>query len=508
MKNKSKFLFVSFLHFTVGALFLSSCNEDVSINTSEMKEDQTITNFKSRSSTSYPFFKGVDLSYVNELEDNGVIYTEDGSVKDAYQIMNDHGANLLRLRLWHNPTWTNYSTLSDVKKSIKRAKALNMYVLLDFHYSDTWTDPEQNQIPAAWLPVIDDLDVLTDSVYNYTLMVLSNLKESSLLPELVQIGNETNKNIMVRDTSELEPVNLSRNVALFNAGIEAVQQFNQNNNTDIKTVLHVAMTPTDAISWLDNLIQLNIYDFDMLGLSYYPQWQGYTPADLGELTNTLLTQYNKQLLIAETGHIWTRDWNDNSINLMSKMASGYPEAPCPQLQKDFLIEVKEAVRDNGGAGVIAWEPAWVSADNVTLWGIGSNWENVTFFDFSNALIKPGGVEFLSEENVEVTFRIDMSGINISSGVYITGEFTANDTNNWQLFPMEQEGSSSIYRFTTFLNQGQEGAYYYLNDSTWSAKETIPINCQEKWSSRLYEISETLTQMTISNVWSSCDEVID
>lgn len=311
---------------------------------------------------------------------------------------------------------------------------------------------------------------------------------------------------MVRDTSELEPVNLSRNVVLFNAGINAVKQFNQCNNKDIKTVLHVAMTPSDALNWVISLKQLNISSFDMLGLSYYPQWQGYTPSDLGIFTNTLRTQYNIQLLVAETGHIWTRKWNDNSINLMSKMASGYPEAPCPQLQKDFLIEVKEAVRNNGGAGVIAWEPAWVSADNVTLWGVGSNWENVAFFDFNNALMEPGGVEFLSENNVAVTFRVDMTGVNTANGVYITGEFTTNDDNSWQIFPMKREGTSSIYSFKTYLNKGQSGAYYYLNDSAWSAKETIPQACQEKWSSRLYVISQTLTQQTISKVWSSCSAI--
>ena len=116
----------------------------------------------------FPFMKGVDLSYANELEDLGVKFYEDSVSKDIYQLMNNHGANLARIRLWHTPTWTNYSTLNDAKKSISRAKALNMYVLLDFHYSDTWTDPQQNYIPAAWLPVINDLDALSDSVYHYT----------------------------------------------------------------------------------------------------------------------------------------------------------------------------------------------------------------------------------------------------------------------------------------------------------------------------------------------------
>lgn len=43
------------------------------------------------SEVTLPFFKGADLSYVNELEDVGVVFTEDGVVKDAYTIMSEYG---------------------------------------------------------------------------------------------------------------------------------------------------------------------------------------------------------------------------------------------------------------------------------------------------------------------------------------------------------------------------------------------------------------------------------
>jgi arabinogalactan endo-1,4-beta-galactosidase len=141
---------------------VSSC-KDGNLNDSSFDASNVLSSLETRSSTtSLPFFKGVDLSYVNELEDVGVTYTVNGVEKDVYELMSDYGANLLRLRLWHNPTWTSYSTLSDVKKSIGRAKDLDMYVLLDFHYSDTWTDPAQNTVPAAWLSVVDSVSILAD----------------------------------------------------------------------------------------------------------------------------------------------------------------------------------------------------------------------------------------------------------------------------------------------------------------------------------------------------------
>lgn len=494
MKNR-RFLMALFF---VAACFFSACEKPEAVVSSDTPEAGDL-----KATTTLPYFKGVDLSYVNELEDVGTTYTEDGVTTDPYTIMKNHGANLVRIRLWHNPTWTSYSTLADVKKSIRRAKALNMYVLLDFHYSDLWTDPERNQVPAAWLAVVNNTTVLADSLSKYTTYVLKVLKNESLLPDLVQIGNETNKNILVTDTSELEPVNWSRNVTLLNAGINAVKSFNSTYNKSIKTVLHIAMDSEDVKTWMSNITSYGIANFDMLGLSYYPQWQRYNTTTLGLLVKYIKTTYRKQVLIAETGHIWTRYWNDNSINLMSLMAVGYPETPCPQLQKDFLIEVKNAVKNNGGAGVIAWEPAWVSASNVTLWGVGSNWENVAFFDFSNALIKPGGVDFLSENNVEVKFRVKMTGVDVSQGVYVTGEFTADHDGNWQLFPMIQEGTSSVYYFRTFLNKGQSGAYYFLNGNDWTKAESVPTACQGKWTDRLYSIGTSSSSVTYSYYWSSC-----
>jgi arabinogalactan endo-1,4-beta-galactosidase len=97
------------------------------------------------------FYLGADLSYVNEMEDCGAVYKNSSNQEaDVFDIFETAGANLVRVRLWHNPTWTNYSNLEDVKKTIRRAKDNNMAVLLDFHYSDTWADPSKQEIPLAW----------------------------------------------------------------------------------------------------------------------------------------------------------------------------------------------------------------------------------------------------------------------------------------------------------------------------------------------------------------------
>ena len=55
------------------------------------------------------------------------------------------------------------------------------------------SDPSKQVVPSAWLDVVDNLPVLQDSVYNYVSSTLNTLKAEGLLPELVQVGNETNR---------------------------------------------------------------------------------------------------------------------------------------------------------------------------------------------------------------------------------------------------------------------------------------------------------------------------
>ena len=50
------------------------------------------------------FYYGADLSYVNEMIDCGAVYRNSQNlVQDPYTIFSDAGANLVRVRLWHNP---------------------------------------------------------------------------------------------------------------------------------------------------------------------------------------------------------------------------------------------------------------------------------------------------------------------------------------------------------------------------------------------------------------------
>lgn len=491
MKNFNLF---TFLGIVLLLLFVTGCqNQEDYLHDTSASHTAVMSTTETRA-TDISFYQGADLSYVNELEDVGVKYHKDGSEVDPFTLIHSYGANIVRLRLWHNPTWTNYSTLDDVKRSIRRAKSAGLDVLLDFHYSDTWTDPQQNLVPAAWKPVVKYSSLLADSVYNYTYRTLEHLNSVGLLPVMVQIGNETNFNIMVADNNDLEPVNFARNVKLFNAGLKAVSDFNAKYGKQILTMLHVALDPGSASTWLSRHKRYGLNYFDLLGLSYYPQWQGYTPAELGNFASSLHTNYGTRLFVAETSQIWTRAWNDNNHNLMSKMCAGYPDVPSPQLQKDYVTEIKRALINNGGAGFCVWEPFWVSASNKTLWGVGSNWENATFFDFNNNLLPHSAIEAYGDNNVKVTFEVDMYGAGSTAKGYITGDFTDDGFGHWQIIPMHQaaEGSTKYY-LDTYLCRNQTGQFYFLSDSTWNSRESINGNVQDRY----YNINTTEDWMKIA-----------
>ncbi|MDZ4709246.1 MAG: glycosyl hydrolase 53 family protein [Saprospiraceae bacterium] len=106
------------------------------------------------------FYFGNDLTYINEIEDCGVVYKEQKLPKDPYRIFADHGGNLVRLRLWKDPSWYKnlnsgkmYSDFEDVARSIKRAHQNNMEVLLDFHLSDNWADPSKQLVMEIRIPL-------------------------------------------------------------------------------------------------------------------------------------------------------------------------------------------------------------------------------------------------------------------------------------------------------------------------------------------------------------------
>jgi arabinogalactan endo-1,4-beta-galactosidase len=327
-------------------------------------------------------YLGADLSYVNEVEDCGAQFQNQGKVIEPFKFFADNGANIVRLRLWHNPAWTSYGNLTDVKKSIARAKSNNMTVLLDFHYSDNWADPAHQIIPSAWSG-ITNTEILGDSLYNYTYAVLKELKSENLLPEMVQVGNETNSEILMElETAKNGPTDWVRNASLLSKGLKAVKDFNKKEHANIESMLHVAQ-PDNAKNWFKNAAVQQLEDYDWIGLSYYPNWSEFDLDSLKGSISYLKQTHKKKVMVVEAGYPYSNKNYDGAGNVLGEGAAlaGYPISPEGQLS--FMVDLTDAVIKGGGAGVVYWEAAWVSSPCKTQWGTGSHWENAAFFDAGN-----------------------------------------------------------------------------------------------------------------------------
>ena len=388
---KLHFRIISSLIFLFSFIMLTSaCNEENSDPDPPVEEEK-------EEGEGIAFYFGADLSYVNQVLDHGGVYKENNEVKDPYKIFADNGTNLARFRLWHDPAWTKevyggegtqlYNDLSDVERSIARAKVNGMKVLLDFHYADTWADPGKQHIPSAWIN-ITSIDVLRDSVYKYTLKIFQYLNSKNLTPEFVQLGNETNCGLLYTDAPEAFP---SCNVCngewsnlgkVLNAGIQAVKDATADVPIKTKIILHVA-DPRNVDWWFSG-IKNNalVTDFDIIGFSYYPLW--HTSVKIGDISEKITefkTKFSKEVMIMETAYPWTTAGDDNYNNLFGGNAPivGYPYTEQGQLE--LMKKLTKEVKDGKGLGLVYWEPGWISSSMKDLWGTGSSWENCAFFDF-------------------------------------------------------------------------------------------------------------------------------
>ena len=388
-------------------LLLASCETRSPAGDSDKSDRQT-------QQRADKFLMGADLSYVNQVLDHGGTYRDSGAVENPYQIFREYGIEVARFRLWHNPDWVQkevydesdvplYSGLADVTKSIREAKSAGMKVNLDFHYSDTWADPETQNIPAAWRN-IRDLEVLKDSVYQYTKQTLQHLNEGGLMPEYVQVGNETNCGLMYSNAPEEFPKlnvcdgNWKNAGEVIKSGIKAVRAVASNSDIDTKIILHIAQ-PENVQWWFDNITDSGeVNDFDILGFSYYTPWSEVPLEEISDYVSDFREKFEKEVMIVETAYPWTLKHADNYRNIFGQdsLVEGYPASK--EGQRNFMIALTKEIKKGGGSGIMYWEPAWITSKLQTQWGKGSAWENNTFFDFKGRVHK--GIEFMTYDYSE------------------------------------------------------------------------------------------------------------
>lgn len=398
-----------------------------------------------------PFYFGADLSYVNEMEDCGAVYRKDGQARDPYGLFAEMGTNLVRVRIWHDPEWTNYSDLDDARETIRRARAAGMEVLLDFHYSDDWADGDKQIVPKAWRSMRDDTPALAQAVYDYTFNTLRTLDAEGLMPDQVQVGNETNPEMMGEvDWKTTRPgINWERNAALFNAGIKAVRDAGAQSSIQPLVMLHIAQ-PENVEPWFADAWKHGVTDFDLIGVSYYRKWSTQGLDGLEQTINRLRHRYPAEVVVVETAYPFTTDSADNSPNLLGEdsLLPGYPATY--EGQRQYMHDLTQRVKFAGGVGVVYWEPAWVSTPCSTRWGQGSNWENATYFDWRRGN-EPTPAAYFAKESyqepapLEITVRRPQGA---TGPLWLWGDFLGANDMIVRLSP--DASDPTLYRYTTTI----------------------------------------------------------
>ena len=262
---------------------------------------------------------GADISFLPQLEDRGRVFLDQGVQKDAIEILRDHGFNYIRLRIFVNPENENgyspergFCGLSYTLDMADRIKAAGMKLLLNFHYSDYWADPQQQNKPLAWADL--DYETLKDSLKDYTKNVIQAFIQQGTPPDMVQIGNEINHGMLWPDG---HIGNLDQLAGLLAAGVEGTEEA----DPEIPVMMHIALggQNDESVFWLDNMIARGVR-FDIIGLSYYPNYHA-TLDDLDFNLRDLIKRYNKPLNVVEYS-AYARELHSIVFDLPEDMGKG------------------------------------------------------------------------------------------------------------------------------------------------------------------------------------------
>jgi beta-galactosidase len=269
---------------------------------------------------------GADISFLPQIESgagrftgSGGKFSEQGRQTDAIALLARHGFNYIRLRIFVNPEnekgyspGVGFCGLDSTLSMARRIKATGMGLLLDFHYSDYWADPQQQNKPLAW----ENLDYapLKDTMRSYTTAVLMALRDQGTPAGMVQIGNEVNHGLLWPDG---HVGNLDLLAGLLQAGVEGAEAV----DPAMPIMMHIALGGQNAEArfWLDNMLARGV-KFDLIGLSYYPRWHG-TLEDLYANLHDLIVRYHKPVNVVEYSD-FKREVADIVFGLPDDMGKG------------------------------------------------------------------------------------------------------------------------------------------------------------------------------------------
>lgn len=334
-------------------------------------------------------YVGGDISLLPTYEEHGAKYLDkDGQALTGGLIayLKAQGWNAMRVRLFVDPSKASDAhkgqgvrqDLDYVKALGKQIKDAGLSFMLDFHYSDTWTDPGKHSTPSAWTS--SDPEVLATTLYDYTKDCLNELIAAGATPDFIQPGNEITYG-MLWPTGHCYPDGGNYGSGTFanfakylKAGIKAIRE----TCPQAKIVIQTEMSKSQNVTNFYKTLKDYTDDYDVIGISYYPHYHG-TITTLNNLLTSLETTYpGKSIQLVETGyyHAW---YPDDATYKISTFPN-WPATESGQLQ--FTKDLIETLNAHSHVdGLYWWFP---EANEYGLdWAtnrVTDNWYNASLFD--------------------------------------------------------------------------------------------------------------------------------
>ena len=336
----------------------------------------------SLTSTHAQKYVGGDLSVLLKYEEQKATYLDkDGkAIADVLAFVKEQGWNTVRMRLFADPSKdTDKNICQDIEyvKSLgKRIKAAGLYFMLDFHYSDTWADPEHQTMPLEWGMINTPA---FEYIYTYTKTNLEALVTAAATPDFIQIGNEISFGMLWDGCKVSANSNWTAyedtNWDHFSTALKNASKACREVCPEAKIVIHTeqcANNPTLDVAFFKRIQQYDI-DYDIIGTSYYPYFKGPL-ANLDKGLSELEKNFpDKQIQLVETGY--PSKWEVEGSTYNYTKTYPYSHEGQRQYAADLIATLKKHPQVNG----LSWWYAEANAKGCTG-SLAEGWYNASLFD--------------------------------------------------------------------------------------------------------------------------------
>ncbi len=336
----------------------------------------------SLTSTHAQKYVGGDLSVLLKYEEQKATYLDkDGkAIADVLAFVKEQGWNTVRVRLFADPSKdTDKNVCQDIEyvKSLgKRIKAAGLCFMLDFHYSDTWADPEHQTMPLEWGMINTPA---FEYIYTYTKTNLEALVAAAATPDFIQIGNEISFGMLWDGCKVSANSNWTAyedtNWDHFSTALKNASKACREMCPEAKIVIHTeqcANNPTLDVAFFKRIQQYDI-DYDIIGTSYYPYFKGPL-ANLDKGLSELEKNFpDKQIQLVETGY--PSKWEVKGSTYDYTKTYPYSHEGQRQYAADLIATLKKHPQVNG----LSWWYAEANAKGCTG-SLAEGWYNASLFD--------------------------------------------------------------------------------------------------------------------------------